>query len=79
LSDFGKAEDGEDATVALDDPSVIDFVTQAPDGDVVLVMVEGRTWDGSTERLQELRDNINAYIEFVVDGQSRIPETFSYR
>jgi uncharacterized protein DUF6572 len=77
LSDFGKAEDGEDATVALDDPSVIDFVTQAPDGDVVLVMVEGRRWDGSTERLQELRDNINAYIEFVVDGQSRSPKTFS--
>jgi hypothetical protein len=41
------------------------------DGDVVLVMVEGRRWDGSAERLQELRNKINSYIEFVVGGRFR--------
>ena len=55
--------------MSVDDPHVIDFVAQDPDGTVVLVMVEGREWDASDRRLFELQEKINAYAAFATDGQ----------
>lgn len=55
--------------MSVEDPTVIDFVTHDPSGEVVLVMVEGREWDGSDERLFELQEKINSYASFAVDGQ----------
>jgi len=55
--------------MSIDDPSVIDFVASTDDGVVHLVMVEGREWNGSRERLHELRDKVEAYLEYALDGQ----------
>jgi hypothetical protein len=55
--------------VSVEDPNVIDFVAHDPSGEVVLVMVEGRDWDGSDERLFELQEKINSYASFATDGQ----------
>lgn len=55
--------------MSVEDPSVIDFVAHDPKGEVVLVMVEGREWDGSSERLFELQEKINNYAAFATDGQ----------
>ncbi len=55
--------------MSVDNPSVIDFVAHDPKGTVVLVMVEGREWDGSTERLGQLQEKINNYLTFATDGE----------
>lgn len=55
--------------MSVEDPNVIDFVAHDPSGEVVLVMVEGREWDGSDERLFELQEKINSYASFASDGQ----------
>jgi hypothetical protein len=55
--------------VGVEDTNVIDFVAHDPNGEVVLVMVEGRDWDGSDERLFQLQEKINSYASFAFDGQ----------
>ena len=57
--------------MSVEDSSVVDFVTVEPSGEVILVMVEGRDWDGSDERLYELQEKINSYSAFVRDGEIR--------
>jgi len=54
--------------MSVENPEVIDFVTQDDQGTVILVMVEGRQWDGSEERIVELENKINAYASFVFEG-----------
>ena len=63
--------------MTVDNPSTIDFVATDPIGTVLLVMVEGREHDGSPERLQELEDKLNAYANYVIEGQlaSDFPDT----
>lgn len=55
--------------MSIEEPDVIDCVAHDPKGEVVLVMVEGREWDGSDERLFELQERINNYAAFATDGQ----------
>jgi hypothetical protein len=55
--------------MSVEDVGVIDFVAHDPGGEVVLVMVEGREWDGSNERLFQLQEKINSYVSFACDGQ----------
>ena len=38
-------------------------------GEIVLIMVEPRVWDGSEERLFELQEKVNAYLSFALDGE----------
>ena len=56
------------AAMSVEDPGVIDFVVQDPGGAVVLVLVEGREWDGSDERLFQLQEKINSYASFASEG-----------
>ena len=56
-------------SMSVEDPKVIDFVAHDPSGEVILVMVEGREWDGSNERLFQLQEKINSYASFASDGQ----------
>jgi len=58
-----------EVSLSIEGPGVVDFLAHDPDGHVVLVMVEGREWDGSDERLFELQEKINAYASFALDGQ----------
>jgi hypothetical protein len=62
--------------VSVEDAAVIDFVAYDPTGEFVLVMVEGREWDGSDERLLQLQRKINSYALFASDGQllAKYPE-----
>ena len=57
--------------MSIEDSSVIDFVAVEPSGEVLLVMVEGRDWDGSDERLYQLQEKINSYAAYVRDGEIR--------
>src|SRR3954470_8670867 len=52
-------------------PDIIDKVIQEKDGSVALVMREDRPWDGSEERLSDLRKKINTYGAYVRQGQLR--------
>ncbi len=38
-------------------------------GEVLLVMNEPRSWDGSDVRLHELQEKFNAYVSFLLDGE----------
>lgn len=60
---------GTASPVSVEQAGVIDFVAHDPSGSVVLVMVEGRDWDGSNERLFQLQEKINSYASFASDGQ----------
>lgn len=57
--------------MSVEDTDVIDFVAHDPKGEVVLVMVEGREWDGSSERLFELQEKINNYAAWGTRIQRR--------
>jgi hypothetical protein len=49
---------------------VIDIVANdANTGEVVLIMLEPRPWDGSELRLFQLQEKVNAYLSFALDGE----------
>lgn len=49
---------------------VIDLIADdAKTGEVVLIMLEERPWDGSEQRLFQLQEKINAYLSFALDGE----------
>ncbi len=49
---------------------VIDVVANdANTGEVVLIMLEPRLWDGSELRLFQLQEKVNAYLSFALDGE----------
>ncbi|HYR59295.1 MAG TPA: DUF6572 domain-containing protein [Chthoniobacteraceae bacterium] len=49
---------------------VIDVVAgDAKTGEVVLIMLEPRPWDGSELRLFQIQEKINAYLSFALDGE----------
>jgi hypothetical protein len=50
-------------------PDIIDKVVREKDGGVTLVMREDRPWDGSENRLMELRKKINTYAAYARQGQ----------
>jgi hypothetical protein len=50
-------------------PDIIDKVIKEKDGSTVLVMREDRPWDGSEQRIVELRKKINTYAAFARQGQ----------
>jgi hypothetical protein len=52
-------------------PDIIDKVIQAKDESVALVMREDRPWDGSEQRVVELRKKINTYAAYALQGQLR--------
>ncbi len=50
-------------------PDIIDKVIKDKDGNVALIMREDRPWDGSHQRIVELREKINTYVAFARQGQ----------
>lgn len=59
------------------DSSTIDVVAQDADGTYLLVMVEDRPWGAVDEQECQLRDKINTYVSYILDGQlaQQYPET----
>jgi hypothetical protein len=53
-----------------DRTGIIDVIAHdAKTGEVVLVMNEPETWDGSDARLLGLQERFNAYVAFLLDGE----------
>src|SRR5579871_6554885 len=53
----------------VEHPHVIDVLSQdGQTGDVTMVMIEPRPWDGTELRLFQLQEKINAYLSFALDG-----------
>jgi len=50
-------------------PDIIDNVIQEEDGSVVLLMREDRPWDGSEQRIAELKSKIDTYAAYACKGQ----------
>lgn len=49
---------------------VIDLIADdAKTGEIVLIMLEPRPWDGTEERLFQLQEKCNAYLAFALDGE----------
>jgi len=49
---------------------VIDLLAHdSKTGEVALIMLEERPWDGSELRLFQLQEKINAYLSFALDGE----------
>jgi hypothetical protein len=49
---------------------VIDVIAEDDKtGEVTLIMLEPRPWDGSELRLFQLQEKINAYLSFALDGE----------
>ena len=53
----------------IDDPSVIDAVTQTAEGEVVLIISHDRPWTDDPDEVDRLGDKISSYAAFVLgDG-----------
>jgi hypothetical protein len=51
-------------------PAVIDvFAYDSKSDEIVLVMHESRSWDGSDEQLHQLQEKFNTYVSFLLDGE----------
>lgn len=54
----------------IHNPDVIDALGYDPKSDVfVLAMFETRAWDGSIQRVTELQNKIDAYLQYIDSGQ----------
>jgi hypothetical protein len=53
----------------VQNPAIVDLIE--PDdasGQVVLVMIERRGWDGHPEQFRQIEEKINRYMGYVLDG-----------
>jgi len=59
------------------DTNTIDLVAQDADGTYLLVMVEDRPWGTDPEQATQLREKINTYAGYILDGSlaQQYPET----
>ncbi len=51
----------------LDDPEVIDLITEGRDGEFALIISHDRPWTDSTDELERLREKINNYAAFALE------------
>lgn len=59
LLDSRSREEPERA--GIENPTTVDLVTQAPSGEVRLIMVDSRPWHSEPGQRRRLLDKINAY------------------
>lgn len=61
----------------LDDPSVVDLVTQGRDGEVALIISHGEVWNPDGTDAPKLREKLNNYAFFALDEGlvANYPET----
>lgn len=54
----------------IEHAGVIDAMLQdGKSGEIWLVMVERRPWNGGEEQLFQLQEKLNAYVSFALDGE----------
>lgn len=51
------------------DTSVVDRIELNPDGSVTLVMVESREWGADPLQAEQLKQKVNRYTGYAVEGQ----------
>jgi hypothetical protein len=61
----------------LADTNVVDLVAQDSAGRVLVIMVETRSWREDPNQPSQLREKLNAYADFILNGglAQRFPET----
>lgn len=53
----------------VQNPNVLDMITYDPKSDeAVLVMIETREWDGSRERMSQILEKTNRYLDYALHG-----------
>ena len=59
------------------DANVVDVVGQDVSGRFLLIMVESRAWGTEALQAMQLKEKINAYVGFIIDGSlsRQYPET----
>lgn len=64
----------------LAETNVVDVVAQDASGRILLIMVESRTWGAEEAQATQLKEKINAYAGFIMDGSlaRTYPETASH-
>jgi hypothetical protein len=55
--------------MSIDQLDKIDIISTSEAGDVVLHISDHLMWDREREHIQLLQDKINAYLQFIEDGQ----------
>ena len=53
----------------LDDPATVDLVTQNSEGDVALILVQAEPWSAAGHDVTRLREKLNNYATYALDGQ----------
>jgi hypothetical protein len=54
----------------VENPAVLDALARDPETDeLVLIMLEPRSWDGGDKQLFQLQEKLNAYLSFALDGE----------
>lgn len=69
----GKAGDGPETPAyeprGVENPRIVDLIAPDPaEGEVVLVILEGRLWTGGRAQLAEHEEKLNSYFAYVLDG-----------
>jgi hypothetical protein len=61
----------------IEDTNVIDLIAQDSDGECMIVMVETRRWGSSPSQPDQLKQKINCYAGYILDGTlaQQYPET----
>lgn len=58
------------AANGVENPAVLDALARDPEtGELVLVMLEPRQWNGGETQLMQLQEKLNAYLSFALDGE----------
>jgi len=52
----------------IEDANVIDLVGDDGAGECLVVMVETRPWDASPDQSEQLKQKMNAYAGYILDG-----------
>ncbi len=52
----------------IEDGDVVDLVALDADGEYMVIMVETRPWRSDSDQVQQLKEKINAYASYILDG-----------
>jgi len=55
--------------MSIDQKDIIDFISTAPDGKVILSISDHLPWDTENQQLLILQDKINSYLKFIESGE----------
>jgi len=55
--------------MSVQDSTVVDFVSLAKSGDLVLTITDHLDWSAENEHLRQLQEKINTYCKYIESGQ----------